>query len=415
MVEAGELLEWAEVFGNRYGTPRAYVDAELDAGHDVILEIDVQGAQQVRAQAPDALSDPPRAPHRSTSSAARLRGRGTESEERIAIRLEKADWELAQRGSFDHVVVNDELERCIVPGRCYHRYVPRRVLGRRARPHGGPFRMIEPKIDDLLAAVDSKYSLVILSAKRAREINSYYNQLGEGRGEFVPPLVETGFSNKPLSIALEEIAEGKIDVRALRGARGRVVPLAGRRVLLGVTGGIAAYKAALLARLLTGAGAQVTVVMTEAATRFVGPDTFAALTGNPVHTSLWERPGEVLHVRLAHEADLVVVAPATANLLARLAHGRRRRPADLDTPRVRGTARDGSRDAHGDVGRTRRRARTSRRSRPAGVRFVRSRRGPARARGRGDRARLAEPEEIVDGGRGRAPGRGDLGGPHESS
>jgi phosphopantothenoylcysteine decarboxylase/phosphopantothenate--cysteine ligase len=61
--------------------------------------------------------------------------------------------------------------------------------------------------------------------------------------------------------------------------------------------------------------------MTEAATRFVGPDTFASLTGNPVHTSLWERPGEVLHVRLAHEADLVVVAPATANLLARLTHG----------------------------------------------------------------------------------------------
>jgi len=71
--------------------------------------------------------------------------------------------------------------------------------------------MIEPKIDDLLAQVDSKYSLVILAAKRAREINSYYNQLGEGRGEFVPPLVETGgLKNKPLSIALGEIAEGKI-------------------------------------------------------------------------------------------------------------------------------------------------------------------------------------------------------------
>jgi DNA-directed RNA polymerase subunit omega len=72
--------------------------------------------------------------------------------------------------------------------------------------------LIEPKIDDLLAAVDSKYSLVILSAKRAREINSYYNQLGEGRGEFVPPLVESGgLTNKPLSIALQEIAEGKVD------------------------------------------------------------------------------------------------------------------------------------------------------------------------------------------------------------
>ena len=72
--------------------------------------------------------------------------------------------------------------------------------------------MIEPKIDDLLAAVDSKYSLVILAAKRAREINSYYSQLGEGRGEFVPPLVESGgLTNKPLSIALQEIAEAKIN------------------------------------------------------------------------------------------------------------------------------------------------------------------------------------------------------------
>lgn len=70
--------------------------------------------------------------------------------------------------------------------------------------------MIDPKIDDLLAQVDSKYTLVILAAKRAREINSYYNQLGEGRAEFIPPLVETGLKNKPLSIALEEIANGDI-------------------------------------------------------------------------------------------------------------------------------------------------------------------------------------------------------------
>jgi phosphopantothenoylcysteine decarboxylase / phosphopantothenate---cysteine ligase len=92
-------------------------------------------------------------------------------------------------------------------------------------------------------------------------------------------------------------------------------------VLLGVTGGVAAYKAAHLARLLSAAGANVTVVMTESATRFIGPDTFAALTGNPVHTSLWERPGEVLHVRLAHENDVAVLAPATANIIAKLAHG----------------------------------------------------------------------------------------------
>ncbi len=71
--------------------------------------------------------------------------------------------------------------------------------------------MIDKSIDYLLEKVDSKYSLVILAAKRAREINSYYNQLGEGRGEFVPPLVETGgLKNKPLSIALEEISEDKV-------------------------------------------------------------------------------------------------------------------------------------------------------------------------------------------------------------
>jgi phosphopantothenoylcysteine decarboxylase/phosphopantothenate--cysteine ligase len=92
-------------------------------------------------------------------------------------------------------------------------------------------------------------------------------------------------------------------------------------VLLGVSGGVAAYKAASVARLLHGAGAHVTPVLTEAATRFVGPDTFSALTGAPAHTSLWESPGEVLHVRLAREADAAVVVPATANVLAKLALG----------------------------------------------------------------------------------------------
>jgi DNA-directed RNA polymerase subunit omega len=77
--------------------------------------------------------------------------------------------------------------------------------------------MIEPKIDDLLAHVDSKYTLVLLAAKRAREINSYYNQLGEGRAEYIPPLVETGLKSKPLSIALEEIAQGKVDAERPEG------------------------------------------------------------------------------------------------------------------------------------------------------------------------------------------------------
>jgi phosphopantothenoylcysteine decarboxylase / phosphopantothenate---cysteine ligase len=97
--------------------------------------------------------------------------------------------------------------------------------------------------------------------------------------------------------------------------------LAGRRVLLGVSGGIAAYKVANVARQLVAAGADVQVIMTASAARFVGPDTFATLTGNAVHSSLWEEPGTVLHVDLAHAADVALVAPATANSIAKLAHG----------------------------------------------------------------------------------------------
>jgi phosphopantothenoylcysteine decarboxylase / phosphopantothenate---cysteine ligase len=97
--------------------------------------------------------------------------------------------------------------------------------------------------------------------------------------------------------------------------------LDGRRILLGVTGGIAAYKSVVLLRLLVEAGADVQVVMTPAATRFVGPDTFAALSHHPVHSDVFENVDQVLHVRLAHDADLAVVAPATANALARLALG----------------------------------------------------------------------------------------------
>lgn len=97
--------------------------------------------------------------------------------------------------------------------------------------------------------------------------------------------------------------------------------LQGRRVLLGVTGGIAAYKSCTLVRLLRLRGATVRVVMTRSAERFVGPATFAALSDHRVYTDLWEEPGVVLHVRLAHAADIAVVAPATANVVAKLAHG----------------------------------------------------------------------------------------------
>jgi phosphopantothenoylcysteine decarboxylase / phosphopantothenate---cysteine ligase len=99
--------------------------------------------------------------------------------------------------------------------------------------------------------------------------------------------------------------------------------LAGQRVLLGVSGGIAAYKGAELVRRLRDAGADVRVVLTENAARFVTALTFQALSGNPVRSSLWDESAEAAmgHIELARWADRVVVAPASADLIARLAHG----------------------------------------------------------------------------------------------
>ena len=93
------------------------------------------------------------------------------------------------------------------------------------------------------------------------------------------------------------------------------------RIVLGVAGGIAAYKACELLRQLTEAGHSVRVVPTESALHFVGAATWAALSGQPVSTTTWDDVHEVPHVRTGQEADLVVVAPATANTLARAAHG----------------------------------------------------------------------------------------------
>lgn len=96
---------------------------------------------------------------------------------------------------------------------------------------------------------------------------------------------------------------------------------AGRHVVLGVSGGIASYKSCILARRLAEQGARVDVILTEGAAEFVRPLTFEALTARPVLTSLWQRGAALEHVRLAQQADLIVVAPATAHLIARAAQG----------------------------------------------------------------------------------------------
>jgi phosphopantothenoylcysteine decarboxylase/phosphopantothenate--cysteine ligase len=97
--------------------------------------------------------------------------------------------------------------------------------------------------------------------------------------------------------------------------------LSGVNILLGVSGGIAAYKAADLASKLTGAGAVVNAVMTANACELVTPKTFEAVTGRAVHTSLWSAPEEfrIGHISLADQAEIVIVAPATANIIAKMA------------------------------------------------------------------------------------------------
>jgi len=99
--------------------------------------------------------------------------------------------------------------------------------------------------------------------------------------------------------------------------------LQGKTIVLGVTGGIAVYKAVELLRLLTKAGATVHVIMTRAATEFVTPLTFQTLSGNPVHTELFNliQEQEIGHISLADRADALVIAPATANCIGKLANG----------------------------------------------------------------------------------------------
>jgi guanylate kinase len=112
MIEAGGFLEWAEVFGARYGTPAEPVETARAAGHDVLLELDVQGARAVRERVPDAVLvflQPPS----EEELARRLRARGTEEGPDLERRLAEARDEMAETSWFDHVVVNDRVEEAV--------------------------------------------------------------------------------------------------------------------------------------------------------------------------------------------------------------------------------------------------------------------------------------------------------------
>ena len=209
--------------------------------------------------------------------------------------------------------------------------------------------LMTPRMEELLERVDSKFTLVTLSAMRAREINDYYNQLGEGLGKIVPPQV-TSVSRKPLSIAMEEIEVGKIEwvplpseeelaaTAALAEAEAAAAREAladtpdedglalsavrGSRIVLGVSGGIAAYKAVEICRRLVDAGAHV-VAGAHRRTRCASSARSRSprWRRNPPARRCSTRPNPIPHTRLGQGADLVIVAPATAKLLGKYAAG----------------------------------------------------------------------------------------------
>ena len=163
-----------------------------------------RGRSQVRAAMPESvqvfIAPPDPAVLRE-----RLDGRGTDSAEAIDARLETAAQELAAQDEFDH---RDRQRRPRAGGRASWRgsCAPSSALPARLRR-----RMIKPRVDKLLEHADSHYAAVVVSAKRARQINSYFHNLGEGGfGEYPPPMVETNAERNYLSMALEELAEGKL-------------------------------------------------------------------------------------------------------------------------------------------------------------------------------------------------------------
>ena len=200
-IHSGEFLEWVDYVGNSYGTLNSEIERLRDAGKAPLLELETDGALRVKRRAEGAVTVFVTAPVEELER--RLRARATESSGVIEERLETARQQL-------------QLEKRVRPRRRKRRPRARRRRPRgdhrpevgRGRYHGAA--MIHPRIDELMAQVDSRYALVIVAAKRARQINNYHHQLGEGTfDEFAPPLIESRSKNY-LTMSLEEIAEGKI-------------------------------------------------------------------------------------------------------------------------------------------------------------------------------------------------------------
>ena len=182
-VGAEEFLEFATYSGNRYGTLRSEVERCLQAGSRWCSRSRSRGPSRCAPPMPESVQIFI-APPDPADLRRRLEGRGTDSDEAIDTRLEMAEQELAAQGDFDHRIVNDDLDRA--GGRAGGDRARRARLTSRLRR-----AMIKPRVDKLLDHADSHYAAVVVSAKRARQINSYFHNLGEGSfGEYPPPMVE---------------------------------------------------------------------------------------------------------------------------------------------------------------------------------------------------------------------------------
>ena len=314
MLDRGELAEWATVHTNLYGTPAVPMEAALRDGRDVLLDIDTQGAAQLRARYPEAVLIFIVAPSMAELEQ-RLRERRSDPEREIAGRLERArhevdavaplrlpDRESRRQGGHGAARVDH-------PGRA----LPRGAPGPHLPRPGGTELMAFPSLEEALNKVSNRYLLVVLSAKRARQLN---------RGAADPRRVQAQEAHQ-LGPGGDRGRQGRVPREGRGRDEGMSVALDGREIILGVTGSIAAYKAVYLLRELTRAGARVTVCLSEHAREFVGPLTFRTLSGRPVLTNLFDPQSDaaVEHVALAEQAAAVVVAPATANLLGKAAHG----------------------------------------------------------------------------------------------
>ena len=143
MIEEGGLIEYARYVDHYYGTPKAYVEAQREAGKDVILEIEIQGALKVKEQYPDALLlflTPPSA----AELKRRLEGRGTEDSAAIASRLRRAAEEARGVEKYDYVIVNDDLDRCVEET---HRII--QMQRRRADRSMGLIRRIQAELEEM--------------------------------------------------------------------------------------------------------------------------------------------------------------------------------------------------------------------------------------------------------------------------